>query len=209
MLLCQVGYWYLGSPGPTLLQQAPKTLAAAVHNIFWALIFLWLIPTLVLRLGGKLKSVPLGLGDWPRGLQLCLPLIAIATLVLSVAAGDAGLQRTYPWSGAYPAASPWHFTLWALLYSLYYLSFEFFYRGFVLSILAEPLGWRGANWAQVMFSTLIHLGKPLSETLAAFPAGFLFAWLRLKTNSLWWPIFLHVAIGLLTDFFILQRSGAF
>jgi len=206
-VLAQVGYWYLGSPGPSLLQGAPKTLSAAAVNIGWALALLLLLPGALLGFFGELK-IPVGLGNWRLGLPLTLSLGFGAALALSsIPGGGAALQETYPWAGSWPGHSALHFAAWGGLYALYYAAFEFFYRGFLLRLLSEHWGLEAAVWTQAMLSTMIHLGKPLAETLAAFPAGFLFAWLALRTRSLLWPTLLHLIIGLATDAVMLGRQG--
>ena len=205
-VLVQIGYWYLGSPGPTL-GGAPRTLPAAVTNIGWALLFLLIIPAALLFWRGDLARIPTSWGRWQLGLPLTVGLGLILAGVIYLGSGDAGLQETYPWAGLWPGLSPWHFAAWAGLYALYYISFEFFYRGFLLFTLKDSWGLSAAVWTQVLLSTLIHVGKPLTETLAAFPAGFLFAFLALRTRSLVWPVLLHLTIGLVTDAAVLGRQG--
>ena len=206
-ILVQVGYWYLGSPGPTLLADAPRTLQAAIVNIGWALLFLLIIPAALLFWFGDLRRVPLSFGRWRVGLPITAGLGVVLAGVLYLGSGDAGLQQTYPWAGSWPGLSVWHFTAWAGVYALYYVAFEFFYRGFLTAVLEPQWGLTAAVWTQVLLSTLIHVGKPLTETLAAFPAGFLFAFLALRTRSLVWPILLHLIIGLVTDASVLGRQG--
>lgn len=206
-VLAQIGYWYLGSPGPTLLEDTPRTLPSALVNIGWALLLLLLIPAALMFWRGDLRRIPVSFGDWRVGLPVTLSLGVVLAGILYLGSGDAGLQGTYPWAGAWPGLSVWHFTAWAGLYALYYAAFEFFYRGFVLAVLEPHWGLAAAVWTQVLLSTLIHVGKPLTETLAAFPAGFLFAFLALRTRSLAWPILLHLIIGLVTDASVLGRQG--
>jgi membrane protease YdiL (CAAX protease family) len=206
-LLAQIGYWYLGSPGPTLLNGTPRSLEAALVNIGWALTLLLALPLLLLTLTGEAKRVPYGLGNWQLGLPLTLGLSVAGVFLIYLGSSDSALQATYPWAGRWPGQSVFTFLGWAGLYALYYVAFEFFYRGFLIAVLEPHWGLAGAVWTQVLMSTLIHLGKPLSETLAAFPAGFLFAFLALKTRSLVWPILLHLSIGLATDAFSLWRQG--
>lgn len=208
-VLVQIAYWYLGSPGPSLLHGAPRTLETAARNIGWAVTLLLLLPAGLLYALGEQERVPLGLGRWRLGLPLTFVLGLAAAGLMYLGSADAALQGTYPWAGSWPGRSLPHLMAWATLYALYYLAFEFFYRGFMLWVLRDHWGLSAAIWTQTLLSTLIHLGKPPAETLAAFPAGFLFAFLALRTRSLVWPILLHLTIGLATDAFILQRRGLF
>ena len=146
-------------------------------------------------------------GNWRLGLPLTLALGFGAALLLVPGSGNAALQETYPWAGEWPGRSALHFAAWGGLYALYYAAFEFFYRGFMVGVLRDRWGLEAAVWTQALLSTLIHVGKPLAETLAAFPAGFLFAFLALRTRSLLWPILLHLSIGLVTDAAVLGRQG--
>lgn len=206
-VLVQIGYWYLGSPGPTLLNNAPRTLLSAVINIAWALLFLLVVPAALLLWRGDLGRTSFAFGNWRIGLPLTAGLGVVLAGVIYLGSGDVALQQTYPWAGTWPGMSVWHFAAWAGLYALYYVAFEFFYRGFVIVVLEPHWGLIAAVWTQVLLSTLIHVGKPLTETLAAFPAGFLFAFVALRTRSLLWPVLLHLVIGLVTDASVLGRQG--
>jgi membrane protease YdiL (CAAX protease family) len=115
-----------------------------------------------------------------------------------------------------------HFTAYTFLY---YLPWEFFFRGFLLLPLALEAERSSANKeslvvntvsstvaALILFqtipSTLLHFGHPLSELLSAVPAGIFFGILAWKTKSIIPGFLLHAAIGFGTDLFIvLSQSG--
>ena len=206
--LLQIAYWYLGSPGPDLLRDTPRTLPTALFNIGTALVFLLLLPAgLMLGLGDSPRKVGLGLGDWRFGLSVTLIASLVAVVIMALGSADPSLQLTYPWAGEWVGASPLNLALWVFLYGLYYVSFEFFYRGFMLRVIEPAWGLSAAIWTQALASTLIHLGKPPAETFAALPAGLLFAVLAVRGRSLLYPVALHLVIGLSTDVFILARQG--
>ncbi len=206
--LLQIAYWYLGSPGPQLLRGTPRTLGAALFNISSALLFLLVLPTgLMVGLGDSLRRVGLGLGNWRFGVSVTLIASLIAIVAMYLGSSDPSLQLTYPWAGEWVGASPFNLSLWIFLYGLYYVSFEFFYRGFMLRVIEPLWGLSAAIWTQALASTLIHLGKPPAETFAALPAGLLFAVLAVRGRSLLYPIVLHLIIGISTDIFVLQRQG--
>jgi membrane protease YdiL (CAAX protease family) len=210
-VLAQIAYWYLGSPGPQLLASradTPRSLEAALPAVLWAAVFLFALPAAFLLLtGDSLRRLGLQLGDAVFGSRLVLIALPIATAALFVGLRFPELQTTYPWAGAWPGRSPLHLLAWSGLYALYYLAYEFFYRGFLLRGLEPYWGLEAAIWVQTLASTLLHLGKPVAETLGAIPMGLIFALVAVRGRSLLWPFLLHLAIGLLTDIFSLWRQG--
>lgn len=204
----QTAYWYLGSPGPQLLSGAPQNLGSAVQNIAWALLLLLAAPALLMwALGDAPQRVGLGRGDAAFGLSLTVAALLIALPVLYLAASSPELQATYPWAGDWPGRTPLHLLAWTGLYALYYLAFEFFYRGFMLRALEPYWGLSASIWVQTLASTLVHLGKPPLETLGAVPMGLLFALIAVRSRSVLWVALIHLLIGLLTDIFSLSHQG--
>lgn len=211
VVLVQVAYWYLGSPGPLLLTDTAhvqRSLETALPAILWAVLLFFAVPVaFLLFTGDSLRRTGLQLGDAGYGLRMLLMALPLAAAALFVGSSFAELQATYPWAGEWPARSPLHLLVWAGLYALYYLAYEFFYRGFLLRGLEPYWGLSTAIWVQTLASTLLHLGKPVSETLGAIPMGLVFALVAVRSRSIFWPFLLHLAIGLLTDSFSLWRQG--
>jgi membrane protease YdiL (CAAX protease family) len=204
-LLLQVAYWYLGAPGPA----TPRDPAHALRAVLWAVLLLGLLPLLLARPLG-LDPVKLGIrrGDAAAGRQALLVGLLLVVPLGYFAAGNASIRLTYPWPGDWAGGSVAAFAAWAFTYSLYYLSYEFFYRGFLLRGLEPALGRFGSLWLQTVASTLLHLGKPLLETVAAIPAGLVFGLVALRTRSLLYVVAIHLALGLSTDLFALVRGGS-
>jgi membrane protease YdiL (CAAX protease family) len=120
---------------------------------------------------------------------------------------------------------------YAAYFFLYYLPWEFFFRGFLLfpfALAAEKAfasdpgreadpGVATARasilGALVLFqtipSTILHFGHPLSELASAVAAGLIFGILAWKTRSIVPGLLLHAAMGLGTDgFIVLKGLGA-
>jgi membrane protease YdiL (CAAX protease family) len=148
----------------------------------------------------------LGLGDARFGWRF----VGLAALVLPpllwLNAGDAGFQAEYPLVSM-AGSSLLCFALWQLCYGVYYFAWEFFFRGFVQLGLAARLGALGALALQLSASTLLHIGKPQGETMAAVAAGLVFGLVALRTRSFLYLFLLHWYVGCLTDLFCLIRSG--
>lgn len=206
--LAQVGFWYVASPGPGLLRFEPRSLPTAVNTIFWSLVFLVLVPGALMGLFGlRLRDVGVRLGNTAFGFPATLATVVIALPLIFLASGDASLQSTYPWAGAWVGRSLLTLAAWVLLYGLYYFAFEFFYRGFLLRVAQDAWGTTAALWVQTLAAGLIHLGKPMPEAIAAIPASLVFGVLAVRGRSILYPMLLHLTIGVATDVFVLGRLG--
>lgn len=205
-IVAQAGFWYLATPGPAL-GGIPRSFPAAVQAIGWSVLALALVPFLAARLAKfPLPALRVALGDWRAGLRITLLVTLVVAPFLVIGAGDAAVQATYPWPGEW-LRSAGALLAWAPVYALYYVSFEFFYRGFLLAVAERAFGLAAAQWFQAFAATLIHAGKPLPEFLLALPASLFFGYLAVRTRSLLWPIILHLAIGLITDLSVATRLG--
>ena len=204
-LLLQIAYWYFGAPGPA----TPRDPGNALRSVLWAVLLLGLIPLLLTRpLGLSLRRLGLSGGDGRAGGQAVAIGVLLVLPLAWFAAGEPSVRLAYPWPGPWAGSSAVAFLAWAFTYSLYYLAYEFFFRGFLLRGLEPGLGRTGAIWFQTVASTMLHLGKPLLETVAALPAGLIFGLLALRTRSLLYVVIIHLALGLATDLFSLLRSGS-
>lgn len=173
-----------------------------------ALLLLGAVPALAawLALGKGLGQQGVALGDWRFGLKALGVGIVVLTPLLYVGSFDPAIQREYPLTKL--AGCGWDlFLLWELTYLLYYIAWEYFFRGFNLFLLEERWGATAAILYQVVPSTLLHIGKPQSEMAAAIVGGLLFGALALRTRSMLYPLLLHWYVGACTDFFsILNHS---
>lgn len=208
-LVVQALFWTLATPGPALAG-APRTIGAASWAVGWTVALLLLVPATWLT--WRRAWPPSLRGAWGRGdARFAAPATALlaALLILGMAFGTRlpEVQATYPWPGDWPGRSLAHLLAWAALYAAYYVAFEWFYRGFLLRTLEPAWGLAPAIWLQTAASTLVHLGKPLPEVLGAIPFGLLAGVLAVRGRSLWWPILLHLALGLATDVGSLVRQG--
>lgn len=207
--LLQAGFWYLASPGPTLLGFEARAPLPAVKNVLITVLLLLLAPWGFARLVGlRLEGAAFAPGDYRFALPLVVGLWLLALGPLYVATADPGFQSVYPWPGAWAGAAARNLVLWLALYALYYLAFEYFYRGFLLRLTAERFGIGAGIWLQALAATMIHLGKPLPELVAALPISLVFGVLAVRGRSLLYPLLLHWLIGATTDVLSLHHLGA-
>ena len=68
---------------------------------------------------------------------------------------------------------------------------EFVFRGFLLFGLRKDLGDANAIFIQVIPYSLLHVGKPEIECYGSVMVGIALGYLAIKTNSVWYGLFLH------------------
>lgn len=155
-----------------------------------------------------LKKSPKDYGLAINQKKLCLVLILIA-IPISILCGlscisDEQMSATYPLVdlNVYGA---WYFILgYYISYFLYYIGWEYLFRGLLLNSSKEKMGIVGAILFTTLISAIIHtsigaFGKPMIETLSAIPAGIIFGYIAYKTKSIYPTLIIHFLIGLFTD----------
>jgi membrane protease YdiL (CAAX protease family) len=195
-------------PGLTAGVPLPRV---ALYALFWwagSCLVMWLaIPLLILRL----------LGRRPSDYGLCLPapsghlwiypiLFLLMLPVLLGVARTAAFLRTYPF---YPFAvsHPGNWALFEVAYGLQFIAVEFFFRGFLLWILARRIGDLAVLVSMVPYC-MIHFQKPLFECLGSIVAGLVLGFLALRTRSIAGGVVLHYAVALSMDILaVLVKQG--
>lgn len=166
----------------------------------------FILPLLYSLFLGRRKPADLGFGAGnvrlgAKWIAFGIPLLAVPILLVASRFPDV--------RGEYPLAKIlltrhdlvlWYDLAYVLLY---YLAWEFYFRGFLLFTLRGPLGDANAILVQTIPSCLVHIGKPEGEIVGSIAIGILFGSIALRTGSIWYVFVLHAAIGLLTDLFIL------
>ena len=155
-------------------------------------------PRLVRR---RVTALGLTIGNWKTGRWLLLAGMPVALLVGFLSADSPALAAEYPLGPV--TRDLGSFLPHALGYLVYYVGFEFFFRGFLLLGLQERLGARRANLLQSLLAVIIHAGKPISEVAGAFPGSLVFGWLTLRTGSIWYSVALHWLVGVSLDWYII------
>ena len=203
-LISQVCFWLFGSPG-TAFHGLQFGFPVALHSVLATFVCVFVFPLITCKVVGiKLTGLGLQLGHWKFGLIATLVAIPLAAASLYGGCNHPEILEHYPRPGIWLSESVQNMLLWFAIYGLYYFAYEFFYRGFVMRGLENEIGLTAAIWIQAIMSAMVHFGKPTPELLAAIPAGFLFAWLALKTRSILYVFLVHWAIGILNDLFTMH-----
>ena len=198
-----------------------------------SLLLLGLLPLAVaLALGFRPADLGLSLGARVLRRPLFWAFVPLAVAVGAIGSLSPDLAAYYPYTHGLPAAVRTHgvgpLVLHAAAYLvLYYVPWEFFFRGFLLLGLLAGLerGFPPARPAadppaavapstavvlvvlfQTLPSTMLHVGHPLSEFFAAIPAGIAFGVLAWRTRSIVPGLVLHATVGLATDVTIVLHA---
>lgn len=178
------------------------TWGRAVYQQVSHFLLFFVVPWLLLR--RVLKENPTewgwGWGDGSKGWPWvwgALPLVAVG-MVLTVRMPEFQppyFREVYPVVRDVASAGPFGFLLYLPLLAMYYVSFEWFYRGWMLFGLRRRLGDVLAVLVQTVPSVLVHVDRPDAEILAAVPAEIFFGWLALRTGSIVYPALIHGFVG--------------
>ncbi len=175
---------------------------ASVFGLFF------LLPLAVILLKGAPGVTPwamgLQLGNLRLGLILTAVFLPFSLFGLFVGTRDPVLREHYPFSKE-AMSGPGRFVLYELSYLvLYYLPWEFTFRGVIMfSLLALLPHTVSALVIVVMISTFLstiyHIGHPSSEVLGAFILGVVAGTVTALTGSFLYALFHHALIGIPLD----------
>jgi uncharacterized protein len=201
----QVLFWFFSSPGPQIAGETG--LAAGVVRCIAALVILGAIPFAWVRLRpDTLDWEPLAPGDRRVGgmaVAVLLPFFLVATFSGS---DDPQIRDFYPVPGNDIGNSAWQMAIWFAAYLMFYIAFEYFYRGFLLGGFAH-LGMQKAIAIQALFCIVFHVGKPWIEVLGCIPASLVLGWLAWRTRSIWYSVAIHYLVGISNDLGSLWQEG--
>ena len=166
----------------------------------------FIVPVALLKWGFRFswKEMGLGLGDYSFALKvtaLYLPLVVIGTWILS---DSAAFQAKYPHHQE--AAFNWNvFFIYELFFLLYWIGWEYLWRGFVLFGTARTFG-PMAIVIQAMPFAIMHFDKPFAEALLSIVGGVALGALVWRSRSFWIAVPIHAAQMFILDFWCSLRA---
>ena len=156
----------------------------------------------------RLAAYGVTLGDWRWGLKFLAIWIVVMTPGTYLNSLQPAFQAEYPLCRCnLVALGPAKVALWLGIYGLYYVGWEFFFRGFIQLGVAPRTGAFVAIMLQTLPSTVIHVGKPIGEVAAAIVGGLVFGAAAMRTRSVLWPLLAHWYIGSLTEIFCAMNQS--
>ncbi len=184
---------------------------AVLLYFFSFFLALFVVPLLIVCLasaapGRFLLSLGWTLGRISRGLFCIAVAVPIAIVSGYIGSRDPVMRQQYPFSKQ-ACSSLKKFILYETAYlALYYLPWEFVFRGLLFFPLISSSGLLTALAVQTMISTLYHIGHSDSEIFAALGAGFVFGLIAYSTGSFFYTVVIHALVGISNDAFIYARD---
>ena len=201
-------HYKFGGRGFFLTHVAPE--ASALHGWIWwfgiQAVTGFVLPVLVLLVLFRQRpaAMGLGLGDWRLALialAVYLPVVVAGTWVLS---DGAEFQAAYPHYR--PAATDWRlFWMYHAAFVLYWVGWEYLWRGFVLFGTARTLGLH-AIFVQAVPFALLHLQKPAIELGLSLLGGIALGALVWRCRAFWIAVPVHAAQMLALDIWCSLRG---
>jgi len=190
---------------------SPSPFSGLYAHLYWygsATLLLGVIPLLLLRFVARaeLHEFGLQLGRAREGFALVGVALLAMLPVVALAAGLPEFQLKYPLCRAAESGLA-QLLLYEAAYFFYYLSWEFFFRGFLLFSLAPAIGAGHAVLVQMVPFALLHVGKPELEAFASIAAGIALGLLALRTRSVLYCALLHGLVAWAMDAAVLTRAG--
>lgn len=181
----------------------PADVIAVICEYLAFFLLMFCIPALLVKLVWKQKLGDYGLqrGDWRAGLRLAALILPFMLLGAYTGALDPGMQAEYPLAKSMMHSLPL-FILVEFFYLVYYLGWEFFFRGFMQMGMEKAYGPVMAILIQTVPSAIVHIGKPFAECFSAIIAGLVFGYVAWRTRSIFFSMLLHAVIGISTDLII-------
>ncbi|MCA2980396.1 MAG: CPBP family intramembrane metalloprotease [Myxococcaceae bacterium] len=188
--------------------------AANVLGHFWwfgCSLLLYLVVPLLLAIatrGRFYRRYGFGLGNWRQGLSITAVFLAVMLPAAAVASRLDAFKGIYPLAGnaaftltvdGTAVTSRALFVLYESCYFLYFVGWEFLFRGWMLNGLVPRFGRVAAVLIQMAPFAVMHLGKAELEALGSIVAGVALGVLALRTRSFWYGAFLHGTVAVFMD----------
>lgn len=155
----------------------------------------------------KPKELGMGLGDWRFGLRWSAIFLGIMLPVVFAVSFTDTFANKYPLSrGARETLEA--FLVWEALSFLYFIGWEYYFRGYLLFSLHKYIGAVAVLVPMIPF-TILHSSKPLPEALGAIFVAELLCLFALRARSFWYGMFVHWTINTSMDVAAIWQRGGF
>jgi len=176
---------------------------AGIYSFLSCFVLMGVIPLLIVKCLFRQSLADYGV-RWGRLRWTFGSFAALAPVFLLAAyvgSRDPSVLGEYP-INKHAGASPGMFGIHTLTYLMFYLGWEFCFRGFMQHGLRRTMGDANALLVQVAASSLLHIGKPAAESFGAIGAGIVWGVIAFRSRSLLAGLLLHFMLGITLDLLI-------
>ncbi len=170
--------------------------------------FGYIVPTALYArwaFGMSPRDLGLRLDGFVQHLPLYIFFFGVVAPFLVYFSTEPHFQRMYPLCKQ--AHLSWnHLVIWELSYGVQFIGVEFFFRGFLLFVVARFIG-PYAVPAMVLPYCMLHFQKPGMESLGAIIAGTVLGVVALRTRSILAGVGIHTAVAWSMDFLSMWHKG--
>lgn len=198
-------FYFENMAGSFALAGDPQ-LTAAVWCFGGALLLMGVLPAMIVKFvfHERLSDYGVCLGNRVRTVRSFLVYAPGIALVAYLSARNPSFWKEYPINHNAGTSSAM-FGLHALTYLMFYIGWEFQFRGFMQYGLRESMGMTNALMVQIMASVIVHIGKPTGEIYGSIVGGLIWGILAFRTRSLLSGLLQHALLGILLDWFICHQ----
>ncbi len=182
------------------------------HRAWWYLATFFLLFVVAFAVGrfvdkNKSKELGLGLGDWRFGLRWSAIFLGIMLPVVFIVSFSETFSQKYPLSDG-ATISLEAFLVWEALSILYFVGWEFYFRGYLLFSLYKHFG-AIAVFIPVIPFVILHSSKPILEALGAIFVAELLCIFALRARSFWYGMAVHWTVNAAMDVAAIWQRGGF
>ncbi len=164
-------------------------------------VFFFLIPAVIIKFifHKNLREYGLNFFNLKKGIIFIGIVLPILFVSIWVSSFQSPFQMEYPLAKAI-IYNRKLFIVMEFFYLLYYVGWEFLFRGFIIFGL-KKYGILVPIAIETSISTILHYTKPGGEIFLALIAGFLLGYYTYKYKTIWFAVLLHWSVGILMDLF--------
>jgi len=152
----------------------------------------------------KLREYGIAMGKLKFWVPLTVIFFVFMIPIIYWASTMPSFQRTYPML-AVAKQGIGGFIISTLSFGLFFIFWEYFFRGYMLFSLEKRVGFLLANTIQAMAFAFMHLGKPELEVYSSLAGGLIIGWLCWRSKSFLPAFFIHWGIQTTMDMFAVLR----
>jgi len=152
----------------------------------------------------ELRAYGINFGKWKFWVPIIIIFFICMVPLIFWASRMPSFQETYPmFSLARKGVGG--FIVAELSVGIFFIFWEFFFRGYMLFSLEKRTGFLVANAIQAMAFAFMHFGKPELEVYSSLIGGLVIGWLAWRSKTFLPAFLIHWGIQFMMDFFAVIR----